>query len=43
MTTKPTYLALISTGTDVSNLGDYSNLTIKTTDGQELDIQLYGR
>jgi hypothetical protein len=43
MTTTPTDHNPISTGTDVSNLGDYSNLTIKTTDGQELDIQLYGR
>lgn len=30
-------------GTDVSNLGDYGTMTVKTTDGKEISIRLYGR
>lgn len=30
-------------GTDVSNLGDYGTMTVKTADGKEISIRLYGR
>lgn len=30
-------------GTDVSNLGDYSNIVVQTTDGKEINVRLYGR
>lgn len=32
-----------TSGTDVSNLGDYGNMTAKTTDGKEIKLRLYGR
>ena len=30
-------------GTDVSNLGDNSTMTVRTTDGKEIKLHLYGR
>lgn len=30
-------------GTDISNLGDYSNIVVQTTDGKEIEVVLYGR
>lgn len=30
-------------GTDVSNLGDNSTMTVKTADGEEIKLHLYGR
>ena len=30
-------------GTDVSNLGDNATMIVKTTDGKEIKLHLYGR
>jgi endonuclease YncB( thermonuclease family) len=30
-------------GTDVGNLGDNSTMTVKTADGKEIKLRLYGR
>lgn len=32
-----------TSGTDVSNLGDHSTMTVKTADGKEIGLHLYGR
>ena len=32
-----------TSGTDVSNLGDNSTMTVKTADGKEIKLRLYGR
>ena len=32
-----------TSGTDVSNLGDYGTMTVTTADGDEIRISLYGR
>ena len=32
-----------TSGTDVSNLGDNSTMTVRTTDGKEIELHLYGR
>lgn len=32
-----------TSGTDVSNLGDNSMMTVKTADGKEIVLHLYGR
>jgi predicted aspartyl protease len=32
-----------TSGTDVSNLGDNITMTVKTADGKEIDLHLYGR
>lgn len=32
-----------TSGTDVSNLGDNSTMTVRTTDGKEIKLHLYGR
>ena len=32
-----------TSGTDVSNLGDNSTMTVKTADGEEIKLRLYGR
>ena len=40
--TKTEYEARMA-GTDVSNLGDILNMTVRTTDGKEIKLRLYGR
>ena len=32
-----------TSGTDVSNLGDNATMTVKTVDGKEIKLHLYGR
>ena len=32
-----------TSGTDVSNLGDYGTMVVKTADGEEIKMRLYGR
>lgn len=32
-----------TSGIDVSNLGDYSTITVTTKDGKEIKVKLYGR
>ncbi len=32
-----------TSGTDVSNLGDNSTITVKTADGKAIELRLYGR
>lgn len=32
-----------TSGTDVTNLGDYSTMAVKTSDGKDINLRLYGR
>ncbi len=32
-----------TSGTDVSNLGDNSTMIVRTADGKEIKLRLYGR
>ena len=32
-----------TSGTDASNLGDNSTITVKTADGKAIELRLYGR